>query len=149
MDHLAPGSNVFARQSHEPTVNESADHGAAQTVCDQEWLRRASVSWRRKHGECTALFGIEHYLPGNSARTRVRYFPSLPSFVIVPLHPVEELSGFFVGKHHADIAGRNPRRTFRIKFVALDKRHAFVESIIRNTNASANQRGRLDDDNAM
>jgi hypothetical protein len=128
MDHLATGSNVFTRQGRKAAVDEPADHGAAKTVRDQERLRRAVVARGREHGECTALLGTEHHRPGNSARSR-----GLPSFVITPLDPVEELSGLFVGKHHAHITGRNPCRTLRFKFVALAERHTFVEGIIRNT----------------
>jgi hypothetical protein len=130
-------------------VDESADHDPAKTVRDQERLRHAAVARRREHGECTALLGTEHHKPGKSARSTVGHFSNLPSFVIAPLDPVEELSGLFLGKHHADITGRNPCRTLRIKFVALHKQHAFVEGIIRNISAGADQRGRLDDDHAV
>ena len=33
--------------------------------------------------------------------------PNLPSLAIALLDPVEKLSGLFLGKHHADITGRN------------------------------------------
>lgn len=36
-----------------------------------------------------------------------------------------------------------------IKLMALDKRHAFVKGIIRNTNTGADQRGSLDDYQAV
>ncbi len=130
-------------------VDESADHDPAKTVRDQERLSHAAVARRREHGECTALLGTEHHKPGKSARSTVGHFSNLPSFGIAPLDPVEELSGLFLGKHHADITGRNPCRTLRIELVTFDKRHAFVSGVISNTNAGADQRSRLDYDNAM
>jgi hypothetical protein len=65
--------------------------------------------------------------------------PDLPPFAISPLDPVEELFRLFGREHHADIAGGNPSCTLGVKFMALDKRHAFVEAIIRNTNAGPDQ----------
>ena len=43
--------------------------------------------------------------------------PNLLPFAIAPLDPVEKLSGLFLGKHHADIAGRNPRRTLLSRII--------------------------------
>ncbi len=50
----------------------------------------------------------------------------LPPFAIAPLDPVEKLGCLFVRKHHADITRRNQRRPGGVKFVAFDKRRAFV-----------------------
>jgi hypothetical protein len=49
----------------------------------------------------------------------------LPPFIIAPLNSVEGLSRRFLGKHRADITGRNYRRLGGVKFVALEKRYAF------------------------
>ncbi len=65
--------------------------------------------------------------------------PDLPPFAISPLDPVEKLFRLFGREHHADITGGNPSRTLGVKFMDLDKPRAFVEGVIRNTNAGVDQ----------
>jgi hypothetical protein len=112
-------------------------------VRDQERSRLAIVARGREHGERAALLGTERHRPGNSARSRVGHLPNVPPFVIASLDPVEELPGLLVGKHHADITGRNPRGTLRVKFMALDKRHAFVNEAASTMTTPCNRPRRL------
>jgi hypothetical protein len=59
--------------------------------------------------------------------------PDLPPFAVAPLDPVEKLLGLFAREHHADITRRNPPRALGIQLMAFDKRHTFVNGIIRDT----------------
>jgi hypothetical protein len=104
------------------------------------WPGGASMASARR---CSALSVIG---PATVPAAELEPSLSLPPFAIAPFDSVEELSGLFSGKHHADITGWNPRCALLVKFVAVDKRHTIFEGVIRNTNAGADQRGRLDDD---
>src|SRR5215468_461052 len=70
----------------------------------------------------------------------------LPPFAT---NSVEKPGRLFERKHHADIAGRNPRRPGGVKFVALGKRHALVKGAIRSAHAGAEQRRCFDDEDAV
>jgi hypothetical protein len=52
-------------------------------------------------------------------------------------------------KHHADIAGRNPRRPGGVKFLTLGKRCALVKGAIRSAHAGAEQRRCFDYEDAV
>jgi hypothetical protein len=52
-------------------------------------------------------------------------------------------------KHHADIAGRNPRRPGGVKFLALGKRCALVKGAIRSVHGGAEQRRCFDYEDAV
>jgi hypothetical protein len=52
----------------------------------------------------------------------------LPPFAIAPLDSVEKPDRLFARKHHADVAGRNPRRPDGVKFAALGKRRDACEA---------------------
>src|SRR5258708_5934761 len=73
----------------------------------------------------------------------------LPPFAIAPLDSVEKSDRLFARKHHADVAGRNPRRPDGVKFVALGKRRALVEGAVRSAHAGAEQRRRFGDEYAV
>jgi hypothetical protein len=62
---------------------------------------------------------------------------------------VEKPRRVFARKHHADIAGRNPRRLGGVKFLALSKRCALVKGAIRSAHAGAEQRRCFDDEDAV
>jgi len=62
---------------------------------------------------------------------------------------VEKPGRLFARKHHADITGRNPCRTHRIKFVALHKQQALVKGAIRSAHTGAEQRRCFDYEDAV
>jgi hypothetical protein len=62
---------------------------------------------------------------------------------------VEKPGRLFARKHHADIAGRNPRRPGGVKFLTLGKRCALVKGAIRSAHAGAEQRRCFDYEDAV
>ena len=70
----------------------------------------------------------------------------LPPFAT---NSVEKPGRLFARKHHADIAGRNPRRPGGVKFLALGKRCTLVKGAIRSAHAGAEQRRCFDYEDAV